>query len=106
MRLRRWVRPAVPISTLFAVGFAGIMLLQSSRVRADEGNNENSQIQQGFAIAPVPLNLAGKNRSMVGLGSYLVNASADCNGCHTLDPTREYTMTGNPYLRSPMFFSG
>ena len=34
----------------------------SQRVQADDnGNDDESRIQQGFAIAPVPLNLAGKN---------------------------------------------
>jgi hypothetical protein len=44
------------------------------------GDDEASEIQQGFAIAPVPLNLAGKNRALVGLGSYIVNGQGDCNG--------------------------
>ncbi len=43
----------------------------------------DSRIQIGFRIAPVPLDLKGKNRGMVGLGSYLVNAVASCNDCHT-----------------------
>ena len=35
----------------------------SPRVRAaGDGNNDESRIQQGFRIATVPLNLAGKNR--------------------------------------------
>ena len=36
-----------------------------------QGDGGESEIQRGFQIAPVPLNLAGKNRSLVGLGSYL-----------------------------------
>ena len=51
----------------------------------------------------MPLNLVGKNPALVGLGSYIVNAQADCNGCHTLNPAVEYTPTGNPYLLSPPF---
>ena len=43
----------------------------------------DSRIQQGFAIAPVPLNLEHKNRALVGLGSYIVNAQGACNACHT-----------------------
>jgi len=43
----------------------------------------DSRVRQGFDIAPVPLNLSGKSRGMVGLGSYLVNAVAACNDCHT-----------------------
>jgi len=39
--------------------------------------------QQGKAIAPVPLNLDGKNPELVYLGSYLVNGQGGCNSCHT-----------------------
>lgn len=45
-----------------------------------------SMVQQGFAASPIPkdkLNLKGQNPYLVGLGSYLVNGAADCNGCHT-----------------------
>src|SRR5262249_51518291 len=63
-------------------------------------------VQQGFAIAPVPLNLAGRNRSLVGLGSYLVNAVGDCNGCHTSGSPSSlfiypYKAGGNPYFSQP-----
>ena len=46
----------------------------------------NRGFNRGSAIAPVPLNLNGKNPSqvaLVGLGSYLVNGANDCNFCHT-----------------------
>ena len=43
---------------------------------------DESQIKQGYATNPVQLNLAGKNRALVGLGSYIVNTSG-CNDCHT-----------------------
>jgi len=62
------------------VAMAGI-LTSSPRGRADDrGDNSDSRIEQGFDIAPVPLNLEGKNRALVGLGSYIVNAQGDCNG--------------------------
>jgi hypothetical protein len=81
----------------------GMMLLRSPKTHADEGDDE-SKIHQGFAIAPVPLNLEGKDRRLVGLGSYIVNAVADCNGCHSAGPATEYIVpTGNPYLLSPPF---
>jgi hypothetical protein len=48
-----------------------------------QANQGQSEIQRGFDIAPVPLDLAGKNRSLVGLGSYYVNGPSDCLGCHT-----------------------
>jgi hypothetical protein len=34
----------------------------------------------------------------VGLGSFIVNAQADCDGCHTSDPANEYVFGNNPYL--------
>jgi hypothetical protein len=63
---------------------------------ASDDDNE-SKIQQGFKIAPVPLNLRGKNRALVGMGSYLVNAAGDCNGCHS-GPSGEYAQGGNPFM--------
>jgi hypothetical protein len=79
------------------------MLLKPPQVHAD-GVFDESRVQQGFAIAPVTLNLAGKNRALVGFGSYIVNAVADCNGCHTTNNSTQYTQ--NPYLRFPTFFNG
>lgn len=61
---------------------------------------QESRIQIGFEIAPVPLNLAGKDRDLVGLGSYLVNAVASCNDCHTAGgpPNYNYAAGANPYF--------
>src|SRR4029077_2254006 len=59
-----------------------------------------SRIKQGFAIAPVKLNLVEKNRALVGLGSYLVNAVAGCNDCHT-NSNNPYVNGGNPFLGQP-----
>ena len=56
------------------------------------------RIQRGFAIAPVPLNLKGKNVAFVGLGSYIVNAQGGCNDCHTNPP---FAMGGDPFLGQP-----
>jgi hypothetical protein len=39
----------------------------------------------------------------VGLGSYIVNVQADCNGCHSAGPDTEFTPSGNPYLLPPVF---
>ena len=52
--------------------------------------------------------MAGRNRVLVGLGSFIVNAQADCNGCHSQGPPTEFIPTGNPYLLKPPFgpFSG
>ena len=48
-----------------------------------QGNSGESEIQRGFDIAPVSLSLGGKNRSLVGLGSYYVNGISVCSGCHS-----------------------
>ena len=68
--------------------------------QGQQDNDSASQIQQGFAIAPVPLDLRGKNRALVGKGSYIVNAQGDCNACHT-SSANEYVPGGNPFLGEP-----
>ena len=45
-----------------------------------------ARIARGFEIAPVPLNLNGLDRQLVGLGSYIVNGQGGCNDCHTNPP--------------------
>ena len=56
-------------------------------------------VKRGYAIVPpgVVLNLAGKNRELVGLGSYVVNTSA-CVDCHS-HPT--YSPGGDPFKGEP-----
>ena len=56
------------------------------------------KISTGFQIAPVPLNLAGRDSNLVGYGSYLVNAVGDCNGCHSSGPQTQFVNGGNPYF--------
>lgn len=81
-----------------------VLSMRSSGVKAeedDEHHSERSKIAIGYSIAPVPLNLKGKNRELVGLGSYIVNAVSECNGCHSQGPQTEFTATGNPYMLRP-----
>jgi len=89
-------------ATITFAGVALAMMLHSPGVQAqdDQNNDEESLIHIGFKIAPVPLNLEGKNRDLVGLGSFIVNAQADCNGCHTAGgpPNFNYAAGGNPYF--------
>jgi len=68
-------------------------MLQASAVRADE----IGQILRGYEIAPVQLNLKGKDWALVGLGSYIVNTTG-CNDCHTHP---NWANGGNPYLGQP-----
>jgi hypothetical protein len=71
-----------------AIGVLVGIVISSGPVRAwDDDHDEtarviDARVIQGFRIAPVPLNLARKNKALVGLGSYLVNASGACNSCH------------------------
>jgi hypothetical protein len=80
-----------------------VMSFKAPRVSAGpEPDGDESKVRIGFEIAPVPLvHLEGKNRHLVGLGSYIVNAQSDCNGCHSRGPSTEYLGPGNPYLLSP-----
>src|ERR1700682_2175493 len=96
---------ALTTGATFAVVVGVGSLSACSRAKADDDGTdaEHSEIRRGFEIAPVPLNLAGKNRRLVGLGSYIVNAQGDCNGCHSSDPATEFTASGNPYLLPPVF---
>lgn len=83
-----------------ALVLAGTMI-SSPRGRAQDPPDEtDSRIRIGFEIAPVPLNLEGKNPALVGLGSYIVNTEG-CNDCHSAGPPTQYAQGGNPYLGQP-----
>jgi hypothetical protein len=92
--------------TLGVTALAGLLNTSPTVQAQDNGNNDDEQlIRIGYAITPVPLNLEGKNRDLVGLGSFIVNAQADCNGCHTAGgpPNFNYANSGNPYfLNQPL----
>lgn len=94
------MKNAVVAALLLVLVCAGLLLVCPELGQAQGASDEHSKIQIGFAVAPVPLNLAGKNRALVGLGSYLVNSAGDCNGCHTVnfDP---YLPGGNPFVGEP-----
>jgi hypothetical protein len=58
----------------------------------------DSQIQRGYELAPVPLDIRGLNPALVGLGSYIVNAQGGCNDCHTAP---SYAPGGDPFQGQP-----
>jgi hypothetical protein len=97
-RLAQVSRVFVAVATL-----AG-MLVGSPGTRADEHGSDStdSRVRRGLEIAPVPLNLAGKDRGLVGLGSYLVNITSGCDDCHTASPETQFAPGGNPYFGQPM----
>jgi hypothetical protein len=103
MTRRKFIKPAAAVAAFAAIVLAG-MLSSSPRVKAtdddDEDRNE-SKIRRGFEIAPVPLNLEGKSRALVGLGSYIVNAQGDCNGATAPVPLPNSFRVETPTLASP-----
>ena len=101
MKRRQFVKIFGSVTALAVIALAG-MLSTSRQGQASSEGNEKSEIRRGFAIAPVPLNLEGKDRDLVGLGSYIVNAQGDCNGCHSAGPATEFARGGNPYFGQPV----
>ena len=93
-----------------ALVFAGIaawVVALSLTTAASDGRQDDRdrgegdpRVEQGFLIAPVPLRFERKNRERVGLGSYLVNAVGDCNGCHA-GPSGQYAAGGDPAQGQP-----
>ncbi len=93
--LQQVLKAAVAVS---AVGFIALasMHLGSVKIYADEDGSEQNLVAIGLRIAPAFINMRGKDPNLVGLGSFIVNAQADCNGCHGSDPANEYLPTNNP----------
>lgn len=92
----RWTWGTV-VATVVALAVMCAVSLKGATASDDDAE---SRIKRGFEIAPVPLNVEGKNRALVGLGSYLVNVVGDCNGCHS-GPSGEYAPGGDPFQGQP-----
>ena len=92
-RFRTYGVPGIAFAIVAAAG----ILSNVHRAAAQPENPDESRIQQGFRIAPVPLNLTGKNRELVGLGSYIVNTN-ECADCHS-NPW--FLPGGSPFLGQP-----
>lgn len=94
-------RKLMMATLLTGVGLALVLTIASvppQTATAETGDfspQEQQEINKGFAISPVPLNIGGRNRNLIGLGSYIVNAQAGCNDCHTNPP---YTPGRDPFL--------
>ncbi len=65
-------------------------------------SDDDERIAEGFAIAPVPLNLfpgRALDPRKVGIGSYWMNSAGNCDGCHAgafTSPAGQFTANGNP----------
>ena len=100
---------AKSIAAVCAAAATGILIalvsiaFGSTSVRADEQRDDPDRdlAAIGLRIAPDFINTNGKDLALVGLGSFIVNAQADCNGCHGSDPAQEFLPKNNPYFRPP-----
>jgi hypothetical protein len=100
MKHRPFFKTAVAAAAFVGILLTGL-LTNAPRGQARDRDADDDRIQVGLAIAPVPLNLDGKNKALVGIGSYLVNGSGDCNGCHSNGPPTEFAAGRNPYFGQP-----
>jgi len=62
---------------VFALALLGVAL------HGDDDRSDDSRVILGLQISPVRPHVTRENRELVGLGSYIVNAQAGCNDCHT-----------------------
>jgi hypothetical protein len=91
---------AIAAAGLFGLFSASMEIPKGhANVSDDDSAGDNSRIKRGFDIAPVRLNLGKKNRALVGLGSYIVNAQGGCNDCHTWP---NYAEGHDPFLGQPV----
>jgi hypothetical protein len=105
MTTKRWFQVACVFTAAAALTVAtSVVTAHQAKAEDDDhdrGERHDSRVRIGFAIAPVPLNLKGKNEELVGLGSYLVNAVGECDGCHSAGPQTQYAPGGNPFFGQP-----
>jgi len=88
---------SVCMATLLVAGLVGGRTVKAH----DDDDGDEAKVKRGFEIAPVNLTLKGKNRALVGLGSYIVNAQGECNGCHSAGPQTQFVLGFNPYAGQP-----
>jgi len=100
VRANLFLKATAGLAAIAAIGLVALTSTSTLRAQTSSTAATDTRVLQGFAIAPVPLNLDGKDINLVGLGSYLVNAVGDCNGCHTggAPPNFNYLSGRNPYF--------
>lgn len=101
MTLRRNAKVAVA-----AIAFAALviaeMLVKSPRVQAQSsGDDQESRIERGFDIAPVPLNLEGKNRPLLDWVAIWSTPSPAATIVTPLAQVPQFVAGGNPYFGQP-----
>jgi hypothetical protein len=86
-----------------AAGAIALIAASIASAGADDRRDDvdDRRVKIGREIAPVELDLEGKDRKErkeVWLGSYIVNAQGGCNDCHTNPP---YAVGGDPFSSEP-----
>ncbi|MBV9273590.1 MAG: hypothetical protein JO333_06830, partial [Verrucomicrobia bacterium] len=85
-------------SATAAVLFTAVTVISNSPLKGDDNDRKRDELEReveiGFRISPVKLNLKDKDPERVGLGSYIVNAQGGCNDCHTCP---SYAPKHNPF---------
>jgi hypothetical protein len=93
------MKPIVISAASISGLFFAVTLLSNLSVKGNSGGRNGEaegalEVQIGFSIAPVKLDLKSKDPLLVGLGSYIVNAQGGCNDCHTCP---SYAPGHNPF---------
>jgi hypothetical protein len=100
---------------LFALIACALVMVLNGRSSAqgtaatDPASDEAARVRIGFQVAPVPLHLRGKDPTLVGLGSYIVNTQSSCNDCHThppFVPGHDPRAGGSPEVNAAVYLSG
>jgi hypothetical protein len=103
MAFDRIAKAALAVSAAGIIALLG-MMAGAPRVHADPSDTDENLAAIGMSIAPPFINTTGKDPTLVGLGSFIVNGPADCNGCHGSDASNEFLPTNNPYFLPPTMF--
>lgn len=94
--MRHFRLPVAPLCALLSLG--ALVGCGEDDENGTAEQYEDERVEKGLQLAPVPLNLEGKDRALVGLGSYIVNAQGGCNDCHT-NPS--FAPGGDPFEGQP-----
>src|SRR5580658_8902643 len=88
--------------TLLALTLTLSLMPTAVMAKPNSDDISASQVTEGFRISPVPeasLKFKG-GRALVGLGSYIVNGSGACSGCHSY-PEFLAAAPGDPFNGLP-----
>jgi len=101
----------IALSAVFVASF-GMAIARADHDRPgiiDHDDDDDARVAVGFKYAKdqgIQLNLKNRNRELVGLGSYLVNAVGGCNDCHTAGKVIPGDGLTGPYTKDPYAFLG